>query len=135
MSILQNYDLQRQTRAFMKMQKLLQFFEKSQCNPPRLQEALKIQIDLNIIPFREEDLEARVKEFASLEDCIKRNFSDILLTTMKILVALHDDRSMANEQRRIKHMGRCLTTFSGLISYQIPNNDNQELINLHVKIS
>lgn len=112
------------------------FFEKCQCDPPNLRDALAIQAELNIIPFQHNDLTRKASEFSSLDNCIKQNFSDILLTTMKVLVALFSSEDTdISLKRDIKHFGRCLATFSGMIAYQMPGNYNQEFIRLQAKIS
>ena len=132
---LRSLELEEEMRTLEKMQSLARFFELYQSDPPQIVEAFRLLTqDLNLVPIRQEDLQTKVQEFNILEDCVKRNFSDILLAAMRLLFAMYQDRNYSSEQRLIKIAARILNTYSGMIPFQMPGNDNQEFTRLNMQI-
>merc|ERR1712000_609575 len=71
-------NLHYQKQTFDQLRKLLQFFEFYQQTPPALENALRIQEDLGIIPLSNQAVASQV---SSLDECVKKNLGQIILAT------------------------------------------------------
>ena|SRR3990167_10276829 len=134
-SILQRIDCAKEVRAFEQMRQLALFFNHYQSNPPNLAEALNIQMQLGIIPFQPNQIDVKVKEFSYLDDCVRRNFTDILLATMDTISQLFHQSNKLNEKQQLHLSSRCVATFVGMIPYRLSGSANRSLIQLHAKMN
>eukprot|EP00163_Fabomonas_tropica_P010049 TRINITY_DN2002_c0_g1_i1.p2 TRINITY_DN2002_c0_g1~~TRINITY_DN2002_c0_g1_i1.p2 ORF type:complete len:140 (-),score=48.90 TRINITY_DN2002_c0_g1_i1:229-648(-) len=107
----------------------------------RYEDALTHMESLGLLPLRHDDvMEQKVEAFKLLEEPIRRNFADILLTTMTLLYKIYtalkarpgSDTASHQYISSLRAKSRALITFVGMIQYHMPGDTNARLIRMDV---
>lgn len=121
------------------LQLLVNFFDKY--NAGRYEEAIRLieKTDAQpMVPLQENDLQKLVAAFPLLDDVIKRNMSDIMLTTMTTLYRLFShyktpprvDPAQQQYLDELRRKAKVLVQFSGLIPYRCPGDTLAQMLRL-----
>lgn len=108
---------------------------------------------LNILPFRNSDIEMKVNQFNRYSEEVRRNIPDLLLATMNILYNQYKDiksstpravnkfgiiGEIGNKEQfcaEIRQKARSLITYAGIIPYRMPGDTNARLVQLEVMMN
>ena len=124
--------------AFEQMLRLIEFFD---CvRAADWPAALKSVEEQELIPLRLDDVAAAAALFRSLDNCVRVNFGDYLLATMRTLAELSEEAhaavqngalnsGVAAEQiGRLREAARALVTFAGMIDFNLPGDIHARLV-------
>lgn len=108
---------------------LMTFFNYYHSN--QFSEALDTIQKLKLLPFTLSEVEVKTREFNNYPEEIRRNISDILLSTMNMLYTTYKEQPSVE----IRQKAKALITFSGMIQYKMPSDAIARLIELEVLIN
>ncbi|KAF8931015.1 hypothetical protein BGZ58_007898 [Dissophora ornata] len=123
--------------------KLVEFTELY--NRSRFEAALNLIKDLDLIPFDSDvtTITKKADQFQGLDECVARNFPDVLLKTMDSLYKMYqnlkaspyDEAGRRDNINMLKRRARALMMFAGSIKFRMPADTYATLNRLDVLIS
>ncbi|ELT94870.1 hypothetical protein CAPTEDRAFT_177509 [Capitella teleta] len=111
------------------------------------EQAYKVIQELNLLPFKLQDVDNKVKAFQNFSHEIRQNLPDVLLTTMNIIYSQYKTtKGSATQSPLTRHMdggkqtfinylrvqARSLITFAGMLPFRLPGDTNARLVQLEV---
>ncbi|KAK2144899.1 hypothetical protein LSH36_721g01052 [Paralvinella palmiformis] len=135
------------TSTFHLLLDLMTFFDLYHTN--KYEQACSVIQELNLLPFKVEDVEQKVNAFRSYSDEIRRSLPDILLATMTILYTQYRNTKTAGsplvgilgkvqgggKQTYINYLrsqAQALIKFAGMLPYRMPGDTNARLVQIEV---
>ncbi|KAF7273262.1 hypothetical protein GWI33_014027 [Rhynchophorus ferrugineus] len=129
--------------SFLKLKELLTFFDFYHAK--EYPQALKVLNELQIIPFRADEIADRVKSFKALTADVCKVIPDVLLATMNMLFAQYQkikghseyipryqDGSVENQLSYIRSQAKTITSFAGMLPYRMPGDTNSRLVQMEI---
>lgn len=126
-------------RAFHQMLVLMHFF--GLYFQRRYGDALVQIRNLDILPLDPETLSQKVEGFVTLAECVRANFSDVLLVTMDVLYQLYNGAQQqqvaggAGARQLLQESARSLVTFAGMIQphqFHMSGDTHARLVKMQV---
>lgn len=126
-------------RAFHQMLVLMHFF--GLYFQRRYGDALVQIRNLDILPLDPETLSQKVEGFVTLAECVRANFSDVLLVTMDVLYQLYNSAQQqqvaggASARQLLQDSARSLVTFAGMIQphqFHMSGDTHARLVKMQV---
>lgn len=129
--------------SFLKLKELLSFFDLYHAK--EYPQALKILNELQIVPFRSDEIADRVKSFKALTADVSKVMPDVLLATMNMLFAQYQkmksntdyipryhDGSIEKKLAYLREQAKTITNFAGMLPYRMPGDTNSRLVQMEI---
>ncbi|XP_060518052.1 nuclear pore complex protein Nup93 [Cylas formicarius] len=129
--------------SFLKLKELLIFF--NLYHAKEYPQALKVLSDLQLIPFRNEEIIDKVQSFKALTADVSKVIPDVLLATMNMLFAQYQkikgnieyipryqDNSVENQMAHLRAQAKVITNFAGMLPYRMPGDTNSRLVQMEI---
>eukprot|EP01127_Copromyxa_protea_P018780 TRINITY_DN5981_c0_g1_i1.p1 TRINITY_DN5981_c0_g1~~TRINITY_DN5981_c0_g1_i1.p1 ORF type:complete len:830 (-),score=190.91 TRINITY_DN5981_c0_g1_i1:158-2584(-) len=114
-------------------------------------QALKTVLDAQVLPFHSSELDRYVNQFRMLDDNVRRNFSSIILTTMKCIYQIYEDekrRQMSaidsgwfpgsapeRAMEVLREFSKTIVTYAGLNRFHMPSDTYALLMKIEVQMT
>ncbi|XP_050302655.1 nuclear pore complex protein Nup93-like [Anthonomus grandis grandis] len=129
--------------SFLKLKELINFFDLYHAK--EYAQALKMLNDLQLVPFRMEDVNDRVQTFKGLTAEVCKVIPDVLLATMNMLFAQYQkikansefvpryqDGSVEMQLSYLRQQAKALTNYAGMLPYRLPGDTNSRLVQMEI---
>ncbi|CAG9768838.1 unnamed protein product [Ceutorhynchus assimilis] len=129
--------------SFLKLKDLITFFDLYFLK--EYLRALVVLKDLQLIPFREEEVSDRIKGFKALTAEVSKVIPDVLLATMNIYFVEYqrirakyegaryiNESSIETDLSKLRQQAKTLTNFAGMLPYRLPGDTNAKLVQMEI---